>query len=114
CWLQLQQKKRARPVGMTGRGLQLYRLVSGKTNARRSFLVLHDAVDAPAAIVPFGLDGEAALLLERARDCTAYRVRLPAERCDGLRDGGAAFTSEHVDQARELGALTDRVRRRLR
>jgi len=40
-------------VGMTGRGLQRYRLVSGKTNARRSFLVLHDAVDAPAAIVPF-------------------------------------------------------------
>ena len=49
-----------------------------QTNARRSFLVLHDAVDAPAAIVHLGLDGEAALLLERARDCTAYRVRLPS------------------------------------
>jgi hypothetical protein len=26
CWLQLQQNKRSRPVGMTGRGLQLCRL----------------------------------------------------------------------------------------
>jgi hypothetical protein len=39
-----------------------------------------DAIDAPAAIMEFGLDGETALLLERARDRTAHRVRLPTLR----------------------------------
>src|ERR1700756_3207931 len=80
-------------------------------NARRSFLVLHDAVDAPAAIVPFGLDGEAALLLEREAQRSTRRsegiVRLPHPKepgptplrsRDGAGDAGKAAVGAPVPE----------------
>jgi len=59
-------------------------------------------------------DPQPTSLVSRSEFLLVAQTACPApERCDGLRDGGAAFTSEHVDQARELAALAHRVRRRL-
>ena len=67
-----------------------------------------DAIDAAAAFDLLGDDGEAKLLLQRARNRPSHRVGLPTEGLRNLIDAGTFGAAEHGDQLLLLGAGAQR------
>src|SRR6266567_4842379 len=69
-----------------------------------------DSIDTTALVVLLRDDVEPVLLLQRAGDSTAYRVRLPLQGFDDLVDRRSLCPAQHRNELRLLAVLAGRLR----